>query len=42
LVRLRAAEVSLIGRSTQGVKLVALERGEKLVGLERVVELERL
>jgi DNA gyrase subunit A len=42
LVRLRAAEVSVIGRSTQGVKLVALERGEKLVGLERVVELERL
>jgi DNA gyrase subunit A len=42
LVRLRAADVSVMGRSTQGVKLVALARGEKLVGLERVVDLERL
>jgi DNA gyrase subunit A len=42
LLRMRAADVSVVGRSTQGVRLVAVERGEKLVGLERVVELERI
>ena len=40
LVRLRAAEVSTIGRNTQGVKLVSLEQGERLVGLQRLEELD--
>jgi len=38
LVRTRVAEVSVLGRNTQGVKLIGLSRGEKLVGVERVVE----
>jgi DNA gyrase subunit A len=38
LVRTRVSEVSVLGRNTQGVKLIGLSRGEKLVGVERVVE----
>ena len=38
LVRTRAAEVSLVGRNTQGVRLITLSGGEKLVGLEPVAE----
>jgi DNA gyrase subunit A len=40
LVRTRVAEVSVLGRNTQGVKLIGLSNGEKLVGLERVAETE--
>jgi len=40
LVRTRVAEVSVMGRNTQGVRLIKLDKGERLVGLERVVELE--
>ena len=38
LVRTSADEVSLVGRNTQGVKLIALREEEHLVGLERIVE----
>ena len=38
LVRTRAAEVSIVSRSTQGVTLINLKEGEKLVGLEQVDE----
>ena len=38
LVRTRVAEVPVLGRNTQGVKLINLSEGEKLVGIERVVE----
>jgi len=38
LVRTRVSEVSVLGRNTQGVKLIGLSRGEKLVGVERVEE----
>ena len=38
LVRTRVAEVSVLGRNTQGVKLIGLSKGEKLVGVERVEE----
>ena len=38
LVRTRVDEVSLQGRNTQGVTLIKLGKGEKLVGLERVQE----
>jgi DNA gyrase subunit A len=38
LVRTRVAEVSVLGRNTQGVKLMSLAEGERLVGVERVVE----
>jgi DNA gyrase subunit A len=38
LVRTRVREISVMGRNTQGVRLIALANGEKLVGLERVLE----
>ena len=38
LVRTRVSEVSVLGRHTQGVKLISLADGERLVGLERLVE----
>lgn len=38
LVRTRVEEVSVQGRNTQGVRLIRLKEGEKLVGLERVEE----
>ncbi len=38
LVRTRVNEVSRMGRSTQGVRLINLQNGEKLVGIERIVE----
>jgi DNA gyrase subunit A len=36
LVRVPVREISVLGRNTQGVRLMRLEDGEKLVGLERV------
>ena len=38
LVRTRVNEISVMGRNTQGVRLISLGKGEKLVGIERVVE----
>jgi len=38
LVRTRVNEISVMGRNTQGVRLIKLTRGEMLVGIERVVE----
>ena len=38
LVRTRVNEVSVLGRNTQGVKLISLSAGERLVGLERIVD----
>ncbi len=38
MVRTRVEEVSIQGRNTQGVRLIRLKAGEKLVGLERVEE----
>ncbi|MDC0221704.1 DNA gyrase subunit A [Gammaproteobacteria bacterium] len=38
LVRTRVEEVSVQGRNTQGVRLIRLREGEKLVGLEQVDE----
>lgn len=40
LVRTRVDEVSLIGRNTQGVRLINLGEGEILVGVERILESE--
>ncbi len=40
LVRTRVAEVSTQSRNTQGVTLIRLSEGEKLVGIERVEESE--
>ena len=38
LVRTRVNEVRVLGRNTQGVKLISLSEGERLVGLERIVD----
>lgn len=36
LVRIRVDEISVIGRNTQGVRLINLYEDEKLIGLERI------
>jgi len=38
LIRTRVKEVRKMARATQGVKLINLDEGEKLAGLERVIE----
>ena len=38
LVRTRVNEISIMGRNTQGVRLISLVNGENLVGIERIVE----
>ncbi|MGH8299212.1 MAG: DNA gyrase C-terminal beta-propeller domain-containing protein, partial [Steroidobacteraceae bacterium] len=40
LVRTGVDEVSLLGRNTQGVRLIRLSEGERLVGIERIETLE--
>ncbi len=38
IIRLRGGEISVIGRNTQGVKLIELEPGEKVMALARLAE----
>ena len=38
IIRLRVADISVIGRNTQGVKLINLGEGEKVVGVARLME----
>jgi DNA gyrase subunit A len=38
IIRLRVADISVIGRNTQGVKLIGLGEGEKVVGVARLME----
>ena len=38
LVRTRVNEISVMGRNTQGVRLITLTNGENLVGIERILE----
>ncbi len=40
LVRTRVSEVSVLGRNTQGVRLIRLKESEKLVGLARIENLD--
>ena len=40
LIRTRVSEIRELGRATQGVTLISLDAGEKLAGLEKVVETE--
>jgi DNA gyrase subunit A len=40
LVRTRVAEVSQVGRNTQGVTLIRTAEDEKVVGLQRIEEIE--
>ncbi len=36
LVRTRVAEISVLSRNTQGVKLIAVQEGERLITVERI------
>jgi DNA gyrase subunit A len=38
LVRTRTDEVSILGRNTQGVRLIRTKEGESLVGMQRIDE----
>ncbi len=38
IIRLRAADISVIGRNTQGVKLIDLGEGEKVVAVAKVMD----
>jgi DNA gyrase subunit A len=38
IIRLRVGDISIIGRNTQGVKLINLGEGEKVVGVAKVME----
>ena len=38
LVRTRVAEVSIIGRNTQGVKIIGVSENEQLISIEKVAE----
>lgn len=40
LVRTRVDEISVMGRNTQGVRLISLSEGEKLSGIERIVRIQ--
>ena len=39
LVRIRVDEISMVGRNTQGVKLINLSENEHLVGIQRIEEI---
>ena len=38
IIRLKVADISLIGRNTQGVKLIEIAEGEKVVAVAKVIE----
>ena len=40
LVRTPVTDISIMGRDTQGVRMIRLSKGEKLIGIERVESLE--
>jgi DNA gyrase subunit A len=40
LVRTKVDEISIVGRNTQGVRLISLNEGESLSGLERIEEVQ--
>ena len=42
LVRTRTSEISELSRNTQGVRIIRLKEGEKLVGIERIAEPEEI
>lgn len=39
LVRTRVEEISIVGRNTQGVRLINLSEGETLIGIQRIDEI---
>lgn len=42
MVRTRTDEISILGRNTQGVRVIRLKEGERVVGVERIEEPEEI
>ena len=42
MVRTRSEEVSVVGRNTQGVRVIRLKQNERLVSLARIAEAEEI
>jgi DNA gyrase subunit A len=42
LIRTRVSEIREMGRATQGVTLIAVEQGETLSGLQRILEADAM
>jgi DNA gyrase subunit A len=40
LVRTRVEEISILGRNTQGVRLINVQNGEKLIGVEKIESID--
>ena len=40
-VRTRVKEVRVIGRTTQGVRLINLGEGDSLIGINRIIEVDQ-
>ena len=40
LVRFKVGELSIIGRNTQGVRLINVSAGERVVGMQRIDEMQ--
>ncbi len=40
LVRIRVSDVSVMGRDTQGVKVINVSDGERLIGIERIASID--
>ena len=40
IIRLNTADISTIGRNTQGVRVIQLDEGDRLVSIARVAERE--
>ncbi len=40
LVRFKVSDLSIIGRNTQGVRLISLASGEKVVGMQRIEDIQ--
>jgi DNA gyrase subunit A len=38
IIRLRVADIRVIGRNTQGVRLIDIEEGERVVSVARLAE----
>ena len=40
LVRFKVSELSIIGRNTQGVRLINVAQGEHVVGMQRIEDIQ--
>ncbi len=40
MIRTRVAEISILGRATQGVRIIRIDEGDRVIGVARLVEAE--